>query len=98
MDSLQAVAPGEHTFPVTSKLLSGAIAVDDAEVTNAMAVAFETLQLVLEPVRMRCPTHPLHNVPSPPTQPPTLSPGHPLPNRPPALGLSAPPLGHPALS
>jgi len=92
MDSLQAVAPGEHTFPVTSKLLSGAIAVDDAEVTNAMAVAFETLQLVLEPVRMRCPTHPFHNHPSPPTRPPTLSPGHP------ALGLSGPPLGHPALS
>ena len=48
-DSLQAVAPGEHTFPTNQALLAGGLVVNDAEVSHAMAVAFEMLQLVLEP-------------------------------------------------
>lgn len=48
-DSLQAVAPGEHTFPINQALLAGGLVVNDTEVSHAMAVAFEMLQLVLEP-------------------------------------------------
>ena len=48
-DSLQAVAPGEHTFPTNQAFLAGGVVVNDAEVSHAMAVAFEMLQLVLEP-------------------------------------------------
>ena len=48
-DSLQAVAPGEHTFPTNKALLTGGLVVSDAEVAHAMVVAFEMLQLVLEP-------------------------------------------------
>jgi len=48
-DSLQAVSPGKNTFPITRRLLAGALVVNDSEVRNAMKVAFETLQLVLEP-------------------------------------------------
>eukprot|EP01052_Picozoa_sp_SAG31_P027998 SAG31_NODE_2667_length_5273_cov_2.316776_2_plen_312_part_00 len=49
MDSLQAVAPGINTFPINRRLLSGAIAVSDDEVAAALHIAFETLQIVLEP-------------------------------------------------
>lgn len=48
-DSLQAVAPGANTFPINAALLSGCLVVNDAEVAEAMAVAFEMLQIVLEP-------------------------------------------------
>ena len=48
-DSLQAVAPGKNTFPITSRLLAGGLVVSDEEVRHAMQVAFETLQIVLEP-------------------------------------------------
>ena len=48
-DALQAAAPGENTFPITSKLLTGVLTVSDEEVRYAMRVAFEMLQLVLEP-------------------------------------------------
>ena len=48
-DSLQAVSPGENTFPINSRLLAGALVVDDEDVRRAMRVAFETLQIVLEP-------------------------------------------------
>jgi len=48
-DSLQAVSPGRNTFPITSKLLKGALVVNDEEVRKAMQVAFEMLQIVLEP-------------------------------------------------
>jgi threonine dehydratase len=48
-DALQAAAPGENTFPITSKLLDGVLTVTDTEVRYAMRVAFEMLQLVLEP-------------------------------------------------
>lgn len=44
-DSLQAVAPGQHTFPTNQALLSGALAVNDDEVTHAMHTAFEMLQV-----------------------------------------------------
>lgn len=45
MDSLQAVAPGENTFPINKRLLAGALAVTDDEVAAAMQIAFETLQV-----------------------------------------------------
>jgi len=48
-DSLQAVGPGENTWPINSRYLSGVFAVSDDEVREAMKVAFEMLQLVLEP-------------------------------------------------
>ncbi len=48
-DSLQAVSPGENTFPITRRLLQGALVVDDEEVREAMRVAFDTLRIVLEP-------------------------------------------------
>ena len=48
-DALQAAAPGNNTFPINKRLLAGAFAVTDDEVRYAMLVAFETLQLVLEP-------------------------------------------------
>ena len=48
-DSLQAVGPGKNTWPITSRHISGVFAVTDDEVRYAMRVAFETLQVVLEP-------------------------------------------------
>jgi threonine dehydratase len=48
-DSLQAVSPGQNTFPITNQLLKGSLVVNDDEVRYAMKVAFETLQIVLEP-------------------------------------------------
>merc|ERR1719421_2505297 len=48
-DSLQAVAPGVNTFPINQRLLAGAMAVSDDEVRYAMKIAFEMLQIVLEP-------------------------------------------------
>jgi threonine dehydratase len=48
-DSLLAHIPGEMTFALNSRLLAGAIAVDDTEVRAAMRHAFEQLKLVVEP-------------------------------------------------
>jgi len=48
-DALQAAAPGQNTWPINSKLLTDVLTVTDDEVRFAMRVAFETLQLVLEP-------------------------------------------------
>jgi threonine dehydratase len=48
-DALQAVAPGVNTFPINKRLLTAALVVNDDEVRHAMQVAFETLQIVLEP-------------------------------------------------
>ena len=48
-DSLQAVSPGENTFPITSRLLAGVLVVTDDEVRHAMRAAFDHLQLGLEP-------------------------------------------------
>jgi threonine dehydratase len=48
-DAILTPAPGELTFPVNRRTLSGAVAVSDAEVRTAMAVAFEELKIVIEP-------------------------------------------------
>ncbi len=48
-DALLAPMPGELTFQVNSKLLSGALTVTDEEVCDAIRFAFNELKLVLEP-------------------------------------------------
>lgn len=48
-DALRAPTPGELTFEVNRRLLSGGLAVSDAEVVAAMAFAFRVLKLVVEP-------------------------------------------------
>jgi threonine dehydratase len=48
-DALMAPIPGEITFPITSKLLAGALGVSDGEVAEAMRYAFRWLKLVVEP-------------------------------------------------
>eukprot|EP00039_Didymoeca_costata_P008832 m.117409 g.117409 ORF g.117409 m.117409 type:complete len:445 (+) comp14250_c0_seq5:35-1369(+) len=48
-DALQAAAPGVNTFPILKEYVTKALTVTDEEVRYAMRIAFETLQLVLEP-------------------------------------------------
>ncbi|MDH3661267.1 MAG: threonine/serine dehydratase [Alphaproteobacteria bacterium] len=48
-DALLAPLPGEMTFSLNQPRLAGGFAVSDDEVLDAMAVAFDTLKLVLEP-------------------------------------------------
>jgi threonine dehydratase len=48
-DALESPAPGVLTFPTLRKNLAGAVAITDAEVTDAMRYAFSTLKLVVEP-------------------------------------------------
>jgi threonine dehydratase len=48
-DALLAPMPGELTFRINRELLAGGIAVTDAEVRRAMALAFRHLKLVVEP-------------------------------------------------
>jgi threonine dehydratase len=48
-DALLTPIPGELTWPINSKTLSGIVAVTDAEVAEAMRYAFSTLKLVIEP-------------------------------------------------
>jgi threonine dehydratase len=48
-DALLTATPGELTFPITSKLVSDAIAVTDDEVRTAIGFAFRELKLVVEP-------------------------------------------------
>jgi threonine dehydratase len=48
-DALLAPEPGELTFAINRRLLSGGLVVDDGEVAEAMAYAFHTLKLVVEP-------------------------------------------------
>jgi len=48
-DALLAPMPGELTFQVNIKLLSGALTVTDEEVRDAIRFAFNELKLVLEP-------------------------------------------------
>ncbi|HSK41012.1 MAG TPA: threonine/serine dehydratase, partial [Arenibaculum sp.] len=48
-DALLAPTPGELTFAVNSRLLAGGLAVSEAEVCEAMAIAFEHFKLVVEP-------------------------------------------------
>jgi threonine dehydratase len=44
-----AAMPGELTFAINGRLLAGGLAVSDKEVQAAMAYAFRTLKLVVEP-------------------------------------------------
>ena len=48
-DALMAPMPGELTFRLNDRLLAGGLAVTDEEVQAAMAYAFRTLKLVVEP-------------------------------------------------
>ncbi len=48
-DALLAPTPGELTFRLNRQLVRGALSVSDDEVRRAMAYAFETLKLVVEP-------------------------------------------------
>lgn len=48
-DALLAPSSGEMTFSINRNLLSGGLAVTDDEVREAVAYAFETLKLVVEP-------------------------------------------------
>ena len=48
-DALLAPTPGEITFALAQRLLTGSIAVTDDEVRRAMATAFSAYKLVLEP-------------------------------------------------
>jgi threonine dehydratase len=48
-DALQAPLPGELTFAIGRRHLAGGLAVSDADVQRAMAVAFRDLKLVVEP-------------------------------------------------
>ncbi len=48
-DALETPQPGELTFPMLQRNLSGAVSVTDAEVAEALRYAFTTLKLVVEP-------------------------------------------------
>ncbi|MBZ9935402.1 threonine/serine dehydratase [Mesorhizobium sp. BR1-1-16] len=48
-DALQAAAPGAIGFEINRRLAAGALAVTDAEALAAVAFAFHTLKLVVEP-------------------------------------------------
>jgi threonine dehydratase len=48
-DALMAEIPGEITFAINGKLLSGGVTASDEEVGAAMAFAFRELKLVVEP-------------------------------------------------
>jgi len=48
-DALLAPTPGELTFAINRRLLAGGLAVSDDEVARAVAYAFRTLKLVVEP-------------------------------------------------
>jgi len=48
-DALMAPEPGELTFEINRRLLAGGVTATDAEVTQAMAFAFNELKVVVEP-------------------------------------------------
>jgi threonine dehydratase len=48
-DALLAPTPGELTFEINRRLLAGGLAVSDREVAAAVAFAYRTLKLVVEP-------------------------------------------------
>ena len=48
-DALILPTPGEMTFAINRRLLTGGLAVSDADVARAMKAAFECLKLVVEP-------------------------------------------------
>ena len=48
-DALQTPIPGVLTFPINKRVLSGALTISDQEAADAVAYAFRTLKLVVEP-------------------------------------------------
>lgn len=48
-DAILTTAPGDYTWPIGKRLFGPAMAVSDWDVKRAMAAAFETLKLVVEP-------------------------------------------------
>ena len=48
-DALLAPSPGEITFAINSRLLTGGVVAADDEVKRAMAIAFQYFKLVVEP-------------------------------------------------
>lgn len=48
-DALQTPVPGELTFPINQRVLRDVLTVTDAEAADAVAYAFHTLKLVVEP-------------------------------------------------
>jgi threonine dehydratase len=48
-DGQGAAIPGELTFPINQRLLSGVVLVTDDEIRDAMRFAFDRLKLVVEP-------------------------------------------------
>jgi threonine dehydratase len=48
-DALQTPIPGVLTFPINQRVLSGALTISDREAADAVAYAFRTLKLVVEP-------------------------------------------------
>ncbi len=48
-DALTLPTPGEITFSINRKLLTGGLAVSDSDVAGAMAVAFRDFKIVVEP-------------------------------------------------
>ncbi len=48
-DAIVTPTPGEYTFPINKKYLSGGFAVSDKQVAKAVINAFEYLKLVVEP-------------------------------------------------
>ena len=48
-DALESSMPGVLTFPILQRSLASIVAVTDAEVAEAMRVAYATLKLVVEP-------------------------------------------------
>ncbi|MGV3579503.1 threonine ammonia-lyase [Brevundimonas sp.] len=48
-DALQTPIPGVLTFPINQRVLSGALSITDREAAEAVAYAFRTLKLVVEP-------------------------------------------------
>ncbi len=48
-DALMAMIPGEITFAINRKLVSGGVTASDAEVGEAIAFAFREMKLVVEP-------------------------------------------------
>jgi threonine dehydratase len=48
-DAIVTPIPGEITFRINGRLLAGGVAVSDAEVAEAMRIAFDALRVVVEP-------------------------------------------------
>ena len=48
-DSIVTAQPGEITFPINKKLLSGSAVITDRDVLQAVATAFKHLKIIIEP-------------------------------------------------